>query len=200
MGLNIFHKVHVIDTLPSLPSDCTCLIGIDTNIGQGNAAVVALQNGDNIYVVDEYMGLALRAPKSPDDPPIADRSGLALSDWLKRWQARYPGRTCITCEEQGVSIADALESLGVTGIVREPWSGSLQQARIPLTVDLCDQDLIQFLASCNKTIEEVRKYYKDDKGSIPRQDDHHVDCLHHLIMARNTSDTIKAYNPIKSWI
>jgi len=99
-----------------------------------------------------------------------------------------------------VSVADALESLGVTGIVREPWTGSLQLARIPLTVDLCDQEIIVFLKTCTSTIEEVRKYYKDDKGAIPRQDDHHVDCLHHLIMARNTGEPIKAYNPIKSWI
>lgn len=206
VAFHIFNKVMEITELPTfyLHGD-RCLIGLDTNPGVGHAALVGIQQGFYIYLVDEWLGLALRPPVEADDPPITDKSGMALAPWIKMWQARFPGRCGVVCETQGQSIADSLVKLGVRGMDTEPWTGSLQKARIPMTVDLCDQGLIQFLKQkCGiypgvpVTIEQAHKYHKDEKHNIPKQDDHHIDDLHHLLMARPKYFKIESHEPAEA--
>lgn len=199
-GTRIFNKIKIVNELPTFNQSSVCLIGIDTNIGQGNAAVVGIQHLGKIYMVDEYFGVALRTPVQPDDPVITDKSGVGLADWLKAWQRRFPGRCAIVCETQGVSVKNSLEKLGVTGITPEAWSGPIQIARIPMTVDLCSNESIVFTKNVPILLKQINKAYRQENGVIPKQDDHCVDAMHHMVMARSVGvSDVYSYQP-EAWV
>jgi hypothetical protein len=185
---------------PPLYKQDPVLIGLDYNDDWGHAGLVGIQQGSKIYLVDEYRGLALRPPRVVGDRQITDKSGLSLSEWLIGWQERHPGKVAIVGEEQGRSYNAALEALGVRGITPEGWSKAIQNARIPLTIDLCDQGLIVFTDRVPVAFDQARRYHRDEKGNISRQEDHLIDSLHHLIMARSIPGAWSVHDPQKEWV
>jgi hypothetical protein len=199
-GTRIFGRL-ATGPVPVINNQCLCLIGIDWNDDWGHAALAGIQvPSGEIYLVGEYRGLALRAPREPGDRPITDPSALSLIDWLLGWQQRFPGQCAIVAEQQGVNYINALVEGGVRGITPEGWSKAIQEARIPLVIDLCDQGKILFTKNVPWTLKQAKSYRRDDKGNIPHQEDHHIDCLHHLVMARSIPNAWAITDPVKSWI
>lgn len=190
IGIKLFYGVQECE-MPAIDKMDSIVIGIDFNEGWGHAAEAGINQAGTgkVIVFDEYRGLALRQPCMPDDPKITDPSGLSLSEWLIKFSKAYPGRVAIIGESQGAgsTYIKNLQALGVQGLIGESWSGPLQRARIPLTVDLVARGEILFAkGKVPKIRGQLPRYHLDEKGDVPRQEDHHIDALHHLVAGRST--------------
>ena len=58
---------------------------------------------------------------------------------------------------------------------------------LSLIKDVLIHDLIDISDSCENLFREMRAYAKDDKGNIPKRNDHLIDCLRYLLGATNYS-------------
>lgn len=56
---------------------------------------------------------------------------------------------------------------------------------ISLVKDLLAHDLVKISDRCKKLEWEMINYVKDDKGNIPKKDDHLIDCFRYLLAAAN---------------
>jgi len=56
---------------------------------------------------------------------------------------------------------------------------------LSLIKDLLIHDLVVISDRCEDLITEMEKYAKDDKGNIPKKDDHLIDCFRYLLGAAN---------------
>ena len=56
---------------------------------------------------------------------------------------------------------------------------------LSLIKDLLLHDLVIISDRCEDLIKEMEKYAKDDKGMIPKKDDHLIDCFRYLLGAAN---------------
>lgn len=58
---------------------------------------------------------------------------------------------------------------------------------ISLIKDILIHDLVVISDNCEHLFHEMRNYAKDDKGNIPKRNDHLIDCLRYLLGATNYS-------------
>ena len=56
---------------------------------------------------------------------------------------------------------------------------------ISLIKDLLIYDIVRISDRCTNLIDEMEKYAKDDKGNIPKKNDHLIDCFRYLLGAAN---------------
>ena len=56
---------------------------------------------------------------------------------------------------------------------------------LSLIKDLLIHDMVVISDRCEDLIKEMEKYAKDDKGMIPKKDDHLIDCFRYLLGAAN---------------
>lgn len=73
---------------------------------------------------------------------------------------------------------------------------------LSLIKDILIHKLVDISDNCKHLFDEMSKYAKDDKGNIPKRNDHLIDCFRYMLGATNYSMTealeiIKAYDPEK---
>lgn len=98
-------------------------------------------------------------------------------------------------EENWVKIYDeaaawySSEVLNQYDIYFMPTSKHLHRKEhgLSLVKDLLLHDLVKISDRCVKLQWEMENYVKDDKGNIPKKDDHLIDCLRYLLAADNYS-------------
>lgn len=175
-----------------LPQDF-CVIGIDWNGGWGHAAVVAFQRGNIITVFDEYRSLAITRPVKANDKPITDKSGLPLDEWCKAWKGKvYAGNFMVIAEKQGYDWSAELAKLGVDPMTTDDWTGVTQRARVPLTVAALASERVLIHPRCKALLDQLDTVHYDEAGNIPRQEDHHVDALHHVMLVAKRARVVMA--------
>lgn len=64
------------------------------------------------------------------------------------------------------------------------WANE-KDAGLSLIKDIMLHGLIKFSSKCVNTIDEVENYAKNDKGKIPKINDHTIDCLRYTLFADN---------------
>lgn len=186
-GGKVFNKIRTFSQLPK--SECTlkCLIGIDWNPSWGHAVLVALWDArhNNYYIIDEWRGFAFRPPVEKDDPPITDKSGLSMSEFIKSYQEEWEGDcyTVVEATDAKSEYTNRLIALGCIINKREPWGKREQAARVPLAQGLVENNHIFYHEDCEMVIGQHESFHWDDNipGKIPRQEDHHLDGMFHFI-------------------
>ena len=147
--------------------DCTIRIGGDHNSSWGHTLDAVISNGIGQYWVIEELRYHEPAP--------------AIA-FIKRYQSRYPGRVYI-CLESPLTI-NRVEDIQKAGILIdrfEPWDAPTQAMKVSLYQGLVERGDIIYDISCTGTIDQHKKYRCDELGKIPRQEDHFLDAVSHVI-------------------
>lgn len=90
-----------------------------------------------------------------------------------------------TYDEAGRWAAnEILTNYGLSFQPTMKWAND-KEAGISLIKDVMLHGLITISHKCENTIEELENYAKNDKGKIPKIDDHTIDCLRYKLFADN---------------
>lgn len=186
-----------VDDFKPVDSDY-CIIGTDWNGGWGHAGLcVFYRPGERFHAHDEYKSLAIRPPVAANDKAITDKSGLAMNQWMAKCKAMVvPGHFMVISEVQGLNYTRDLELLGIKPVIPEEWGGMIQRARIPLTVSKLQNEEILVGKRCTQLMAQLGSVHWGENGDVPKQVDHHFDCLHHVMAFKKPMDA----NKIPAWV
>jgi hypothetical protein len=148
--------------------------GIDWNASWGHTCDVALTDGMQYLVVDAFRGTDLDA----------------MAAFILRWQEHdaWQGRMTLVAERQGnqkhmQSRTPDLIQRGVTVHQDEPFTGSMQLAKLTTLEGLNEHGNLQLARHLSEVIAQARKWHRNEETGLPakKQDDHHCDAILHLV-------------------
>lgn len=146
--------------------DARILIGADWNPAWGHAFVAVFHRSDTYVVFDELRTL-------PPAPAIA---------FLKKYLQMFPTRTYLKFESPTViNIVDDIQDAGITINEFETWDAKRQPVKVSLYQGLVEHEKIAYCGNCTIIISQHERYSLDEQGKIPKQEDHMLDCVSHVI-------------------
>jgi len=168
-----------IAAMMAMYHDGLILIGGDHNPAWGHAFVAVFRQRGRYTVFDE-----LRT-----QPPA--NSAMAIA-WLNKYVKRWPGRVYLKFESPGsiVNIVDDIRGAGITIHDFETWDGKMQTLKVSVYQGLLEHGLITYTDNVTNVINQHPRYAFDEQGKIPRQEDHMLDCISHVIESEVSAFTI----------
>jgi hypothetical protein len=176
MDITFGTKLDLGGTIKTVNENWILRMGTDWNPSWGHTISVALHDGTDHVVIDEWKGLNV------------DEMALYLLDWQRHplWYAR----NYYVAEKQGSlkstqSRALDLIDRGVVVHRNENWSSSTQISKLTIAEGLNEHGHLWFATRCKEHIEQGRQYRRDERTQLPaqRQEDHFIDALLHAIDA-----------------
>lgn len=154
--------------------------GLD--VGWNNTAAVfgAYDKEDDIwYIYSEYLGQKL-------DPAI---NASAIRSRTQNWiRGVIDPASMGVSQSNGQTLFDLYEK---NGLVLEKADNAVELGIFTVYQRLTEGRLIIF-NNCEKILEEIRMYHRDDNGRIVKKYDHLMDALRYLIMS---GDKVKSLEP-----
>lgn len=93
----------------------------------------------------------------------------------------------------------ANETMDQFGIYFTPTAKHMNKKEhgISLIKDLLIHDLVKISDRCQNLVKEMLEYVKDDKGNIPKRNDHLIDCFRYLL-ANNNYNMVEAIEYLRN--
>lgn len=161
--------------------DGKILIGADWNPAWGHAFVAVFYRAGKYVAFDE---LRTQPPANP---------GQAIM-FLKRYLSAFPGRVYLRFENPNsiINLTREIEEAGITINEYETWDSKTQALKVTTYQGLVEHDNICYAGCCTITISQHERYAFDENGKIPRQEDHMLDCISHVIEELTSGFTVDA--------
>jgi len=129
---------------------------------------------DNLYEKNQEMTSTRKIyPKMDDKMMEFYPKSSVHDDWTK-----------VTDEAAAWFATEAMAQYGVYFMPTQKFLNKKEHG-LSLIKDLLIHDLVVISDRCEDLITEMEKYAKDDKGNIPKKDDHLIDCFRYLLGAAN---------------
>ena len=171
-GTKIFKQdpviVHGFDikAAMSLYRDGQVLLGADWNPAWGHAFVAMFKHAGGYVVFDELRTL-------PPAPAIA---------FLLKYIKAFPGRVYLKFEKPTViNILDDILAAGISVQEYELFDGKTQTLKVTIYQGLVEHEKMKYADNVTIIISQHERYSLGEDGKIPRQEDHMLDCVSHLV-------------------
>ena len=155
------------------PGTTTCFAAL---IGAVNPYTKKLYILDEIYETDQQ-NTSVRNIYPRLDSKMAEfyPTGDVEEDWTKVYDEAAAWFSTEVLQQYGIYFFPTQKHL------------NKKEHGLSLIKDIMLHDLIKISDRCSKLLWEMLNYVKDDKGNIPKKDDHLIDCLRYLLAADNYS-------------
>jgi hypothetical protein len=168
------------------PGTTTCFAGL---IGCVNPYTRKVYLIDEIYEKDQSMtSVRMMYPRLEIMMKKYNPHGNIHDDWVKVFDEAAAWFSNEVMQQYGVYFMPTEKH------VHKKESG------LSLIKDVLIHDLLVISDSCGNLFKEMQEYAKDDKGNIPKRNDHLIDCLRYLFGASNYNmvealETVRVRHP-----
>ena len=155
------------------PGTTTCFAAMIGCINPFNKQIYIL---DEIYETDQQQ-TSVRSMYPRLDAKMSEfyPMGEVDEDWYKGYDEAAAWFATEVMQQYGVYFLPTQKHL------------NKKEHGLSLIKDILLHDLVKISDRCEKLFWEMRNYVKDDKGNIPKKNDHLIDCLRYLLAADNYS-------------